>query len=82
MRYRSLDGRAYEADSLEALALSLWQTKFMPEPTIKAWMEGSAERARVYSGAEIRTDTPDHHIQDLITHGFLTPDEGGQDDPA
>lgn len=82
MKYRSLDGKTFEAESPEDLARSLWQTKFMPEPSLEEWMQGSAERARIYNGSELRMDTVEHHIQDLIAAGFLTPVPEGADDPA
>ncbi|KAF5033258.1 hypothetical protein DSECCO2_608630 [anaerobic digester metagenome] len=75
MRYNTLDGKVFEAQDLEDLANQLWQSKFLPEPTIQEWMTGSAARAELYNGAAIRSDTVANHIHDLITAGFIVPQE-------
>mgnify|MGYP000852395139 CR=1 FL=1 len=71
MRYKTLDGKVFEAQNLEDLANQLWQSKFVPEPTIQEWMAGSAARAELYNGATIRLDSLAHHVEDLIGAGFL-----------
>jgi len=71
MRYRSLDGKVFTAGSYRELAEEYWQSQFDPPPTIEEWMAGSAKRARIWNEAEIRTDTVEHHIEDLIANGFI-----------
>lgn len=61
-----------EAESLRQLAEILWQTKFIPEPTLEEWMRGSAKRAAMWDGSVIRTCSPEAHVKDLIAAGFLT----------
>lgn len=73
MRYRTQDGELLEAESLRQLAEKLWQTKFIPEPTLEEWMRGSAKRAAMYDGSVIRTCSPEAHVEDLIRAGFVTP---------
>lgn len=71
MRYKTLDGKIFEAQHLEDLANQLWQSKFIPEPSIQEWMLGSAERAALYSGAVIRSDTLNNHMTDLLSAGLV-----------
>lgn len=71
MQYRTMDGKVFRADSPEGLAEQLRQSQFVPPPDLTTWMAGSADRAHLYNGAEIRTDTVENHIADLIEAGFL-----------
>ena len=71
MKFRTQDGEVLEAESLRQLAEILWQTKFIPEPTLEEWMRGSAKRAAMWDGSVIRTSSPEAHVEDLITVGFL-----------
>jgi len=73
MRYQSLDGKIFEADSPRQLAEQLWQSKFIPEPTLEEWMIGSAQRAAIYNNSVIRIASPEAHVEDLIKAGFVTP---------
>lgn len=70
-KYRSLDGVYFIADSFEELAHKLWESQFIPPPTIEQWMQGSAKRAYMWNKAKISTATVDEHIADLILHGFV-----------
>lgn len=72
MKFRTQDGEVLEAESLRQLAELLWQTKFIPEPTLEDWMRGSAKRAAMWDGSVIRTCSPEAHVEDLISVGFLT----------
>lgn len=72
MKYRTLDGKVLEARDQAALGQALWQGSFLPEPTLEDWMAASARRALVYNGSQIRTDSVEHHVQDLVAAGFLT----------
>lgn len=72
MKFRTQDGEVLEAESLRQLAEILWQTKFIPEPTLEEWMRGSAKRAAMWDGSVIRTCSPEAHVEDLIAAGVLT----------
>lgn len=72
MQFVTLDGKRFRAGSLEELAHQLWQSAFMPEPTIDAWMTASAQRALTYNGAIVRTDDVAGHVRDLIAGGYVT----------
>jgi hypothetical protein len=41
-------------------------------------MIGSAQRAKNWNGAIIRTSSPEEHVQDLIDAGVLTPVTSGE----
>jgi hypothetical protein len=69
--YRTLDGALFTAESYAELAAHLWRSQFDPPPNLQDWMTGSAERARLWNGAQVRTDTPEHHIEDLLAAALL-----------
>lgn len=70
-RYVTLNGKTLEAESLRGIAEALWQEMLVPEPTLEAWMLGSARRAKDWNGAVIRTGSPEEHVRDLIAAGLL-----------
>ena len=72
-RYQTLDGKPLEAESLRGIAEALWQMMLVPPPTLEEWMQGSAKRAKDWSGAVIRTGSAEEHVRDLIEAGLLTP---------
>lgn len=78
MRYITLDDKVFEAESLEDLAQALWQSKFIPEPTLEEWMQGSASRAKNYNGETLRTDAIENHMLDMIAAGFIRLLEEGK----
>ena len=47
---------------------------FDPNDTIEEWMEGSSQRAGIWNGSRIRTDTCENHFADLIAAGFIIPE--------
>ena len=71
MEYRTLDGARFTASSPEELAKELWQSQFDPPATLEEWMQGSAERAKLWNGAILRTDSVDNHIADMLAAGLL-----------
>lgn len=72
MKYRAMDGYEIEAEDYKELAEKLWQSMFIPDDNIQAWMVNSAKRAAIYNESVIRTDTVEHHIADLIEAGFIS----------
>ena len=73
MKYRAMDGYEMEARDYQELATKMWQSMFIPDGNIEEWMENSAKRAYIYNESVIRTDTVEHHIEDLIKTGFISP---------
>ena len=75
MKYRAMDGYEIEAKDNRELAEKLWQSMFIPDKDIETWMVNSAKRAMIFNNSVIRTDSIDHHIEDLIKTGFVLPAE-------
>lgn len=75
MKYRAMDGYEMEAKDYHELAEKMWQSMFIPDDDIETWMINSAKRAEIYNGSKIRTDSIEHHIEDLISTGFISPAE-------
>lgn len=73
MKYVAMDGYEMEAENYQELAEAMWQSMFEPDPDINTWMINSAKRANIYNDSIIRTDTVEHHIEDLIANGFISP---------
>ena len=72
MKFVAMDGYKIEAEDYQELAEKLWQSMFIPDDTIEEWMAGSAKRANIYNGSKIRTDSIEHHIEDLLATGFVS----------
>lgn len=71
MKYRHSDGFTFEADTPEQAAQILWKSMFIPNDTIEEWMHGSSMRAGERNGVTLRTDTVEHHIEDMLRAGWL-----------
>ena len=48
-------------------------SSFNPEADTGAFVRVLAARCKTYDDSEIRTDTPENTVADLIKSGFLTP---------
>jgi len=72
MKFRAPNDIIVEGQSYREVAEALWKLMMVPEPTLEEWMVGSARRAREWDGSVVRTTSPEEHIEDLITSGFLT----------
>ncbi len=72
MKYKTLNDKIVEGNSHREVAEALWQLMMTPEPTLEEWMAGSARRAKEWDGSQIRTSSPEEHVEDLISAGFLT----------
>lgn len=71
MEYRTIDGARFTASSYDELAKELWLSQFAPPATIEEWMKGSAERANLWNGTTLRTDSLQHHIEDMLAAGLV-----------
>lgn len=71
MHFKTLNGKTFEAKTLKDAAECLWKMMFTPEPTLEAWMQGSAQRAKAWNGSAIRTSSAEEHVEDLIAAGIL-----------
>ena len=71
LKYQALNGKVFEGESAKHLATALWESQFVPEPTLQDWMLESAKRVAMWDGTVIRTKNVEAHIEDLIRCGFL-----------
>lgn len=72
MKYRAMDGYEIESENYQEVAEKMWQSMFIPDENLQLWMINSAKRAAIYNGSVIRTDSVEHHIEDLLDAGFLS----------
>ena len=68
-----MDGYELEAENYREVGEKLWQSMFSPDDSIEEWMVNSAMRATLYGDYRLRTDTVEHHVEDLIKAGFVSP---------
>ncbi len=80
MRYHCVDEKVFESGDYEDLARQLWKSQFDPPPTLEEWMRQFADRAVIWNGATLRTDSPAHLIEDALATGIVErlPDPDGQ----
>lgn len=72
MEYRTLHGGIYNADSYDELAKLMWHADRHAESvTVEDWMVANADEVKRDCGKILRTDTTEHHIQDMIAAGLL-----------
>lgn len=71
MRYRYFDGFEFEADGPREIAVALWKSKFIPEPTLEEWMIGFARRLEMWDGTVLRIGSVEDMVSDLLTGGHL-----------
>ena len=72
MKFMTVDGQVLEAESLRHLAEVIWQSSFAQADTLEEWMRGSAKRAAMFDGSVIRTESPEAHVEDLLSRGYVT----------
>ncbi|WP_276496703.1 hypothetical protein [Pontibacter litorisediminis] len=70
--YEFLGGGQAKAASHLELANNMRGQSFTPSDSLEEFMEDTAKRCKTFSGVDIRTDSADHFIDDLITHGYVT----------
>lgn len=71
MKYRYYDGFEFEAEGNRDIAEKLWQSAFIPDPTIEEWMANFARRENIWDGAVLRTDSVDNLVEDLFATGRI-----------
>ncbi len=72
MKYEFLDGYRFEANTAREVCEALWHSmKFKLEPTVEAWMQANAKVMANMRGAELRTDTCENHVADMLATGVL-----------
>lgn len=76
MWYKGKDGLWVQGSTPEQVALHLWTGSFSKANNLEGYMGLAANNISVVYGFEVRSDTPENFISDLITHGLLTETTG------
>ena len=72
MNLRFIDGYEFTADTKQAACEALWRSmRFQLYGTLDEWMTGNARAMQNAVGRTLRTDTPEHHFDDMIENGIL-----------
>lgn len=70
--YEMLGGGTITGSDPAELAVALRNSSYTPMDDLASFMADVAKRCAVYDhDAKVRTDTPDHFIEDLVACGFL-----------
>ena len=72
MRYRFIDGYEFEAGTATEICTAIWKSmKFAFHSNLQEWMEANADVMKEGIGEVIRTDTPGHHVEDMLKAGII-----------
>lgn len=72
MRYRFIDGYEFEANTAEEICTAIWKSmKFSFRSSLQEWMDANAAVMSEGLGEPLRTDTPEHHVEDMLTAGII-----------
>lgn len=71
-KYKTLDGKIVEANSDKQLIEKLREDSFTESTDLKDFMVQTSRRCYEYDKSNIRIDTHENFINDMIKGGFLT----------
>ena len=72
MRYRFIDGYEFEAGTPVEICTAIWKSmKFSFRSNLQEWMDANASVMGEGLGEHLRTDTPEHHVEDMIKAGII-----------
>jgi hypothetical protein len=69
--YPREDAAFYAASPIQVVEWFRNGARFCADETIPQYMEGCAEREKMYSGKVLRFDTPENFVDDLIAHQII-----------
>lgn len=72
MKYKTLDGKIFEADSDIELIQKMRADSRTASVDLKDFMALTSRRCYFQSGHNIRTDTHQIFVKDLVQHGFIS----------
>lgn len=81
-RYRTQGDQVHEAASPEELVSEMHEASFATCGSDAEFMVEMAQRAKLQTGATIRTDSAKIFVADLIAAGLLKEAEEGEDEQA
>jgi len=66
MKIQTLDGFIAKGKNAEEVCKALWYSMIFADADFETWLKNSAHRAKMWNGSDVRYDTAEHHLQDLI----------------
>jgi hypothetical protein len=61
----------YQAETFECLVEAICKSEFLPQASVADYMQGVAERSRMWDGGIVRTDSAEHFLRDLQARGAV-----------
>ena len=72
MKLRFIDGYAFTADTKQGACEALWHSmRFSLYDTLSEWMTANAGIMQNAFSVTLRSDSPEHHFDDMIKHRIL-----------
>lgn len=76
MKYLSMEdhrqARQYcQDETFEGLVEAIRASEFLPQASVADYMQGAAERSKLWNGSIIRTDSAEHFLRDLEAIGLV-----------
>ncbi len=72
MRYLFIDGFEFDATTPEEICTAIWKSmKFNFRSSLQEWMDANASIMSEGLSEPLRTDTPEHHVEDMIASRIL-----------
>ena len=72
MRYRFIDGYEFEASTAEEICTAIWKSmKFSFRSSLQEWMDANASVMSEGLAEPLRTDSPEHHVEDMLAAGII-----------
>lgn len=75
-RFQLLDGTIIEGSTDAELVDAMASEKFVDARSRAGYRRSTARRVATLHEVEVRTDSNEHFIADLIKHGLMIEDEG------
>ena len=76
MKYRFCDGYEFEAGNPDEICTAIWKSmKFALRADLQEWMDSNAKVMKNMAGYTLRTDSTEHHVEDMLRYGVIEPVE-------
>lgn len=73
MQLKFIDGYTFTAPTKQAACEAIWHSmRFTLYDSLTDWMQANAKVIQNAYGVSLRTDSPDNHFADMVSHGILT----------
>ncbi len=71
MKYKAIDGKIFEAETPQQLIEAMRNDSFSPGKNTRDFMLNVSESSYHFDNSNIRINTPENFVQDLLKNGFL-----------